>query len=290
MSGFGAERRWVERQLAALGIRPQRAAGQHFLLDHSVVADAVAAAGLSRTTTVLEIGPGLGVLTEALLAVAGRVIAVEVERRFVAHLTRAFSGQPAFQIKRANLFDVDLNELVGDFQYVVVANLPYSITGLALRNFLTVPPRPVRLVLLLQREVAERIAASPGALSILGVMVQATATVTRLKEVPPESFWPEPAVASTLVKLELFPEPLDVRLGIAADRFFRVVRMGFTGRRKQLKNSLAAGLGVPPDELEPLLAECGVARTARAQELPVETWREMARKIAMKYFDRSEKK
>jgi 16S rRNA (adenine1518-N6/adenine1519-N6)-dimethyltransferase len=287
---FAAERRRVQRELAALGISPQRAAGQHFLLDRSLVRDAVAAAAVGKRDTVLEVGPGLGILTEALVRAAARVTAVEVERHFAIFLKSKFRAERSFTLIRANLFDVDLAAYVQDRAYAVVSNLPYSITGLALRNFLTVPPRPDRMVLLLQREVAERVSAKPGALSILGVLAQATADVRIVRTVPPEVFWPEPAVESALVKFELYPATLEERLGVPERLFFRVVRMGFAGRRKQIKNSLAAGLAAPAGEIARALVESGIPPTARPQEISVTAWAELVRIITQKHFDITEKK
>jgi 16S rRNA (adenine1518-N6/adenine1519-N6)-dimethyltransferase len=283
-------REQIVRELARLGVTPERWRGQNFLLDGTVAEDAVKAAELTADSNVLEVGPGLGVLTSTLLATGARVVAVELERKFAQALTVRFRNNPKLTVISANLFDVKLGEFFSDGEFSVVANLPYSITGLALRNLLTLPPHPARLILLLQREVAERIAAPAGALSILGVMVQAHATVSVLRTVPPESFWPEPKVFSALVRIDRYPNSVEQRWGISETELMRVVRMGFSARRKQVRNTLAAGSGLEPGAVALLLASVGVKPAARAQELTLDQWVSISKEILQKSFDRNEKK
>lgn len=284
----GVERARLSAELARLGVTPRRWRGQNFLLDRSVAEDAVRAAGLTPEDSVLEIGPGLGILTAELVRTGARVVAVELEPHFVRALRSKFRDAPQLTVVESNLFEVHLYEHFSD-GYTVVANLPYSITGLALRNLLTLPPHPIRLVLLLQREVAERIAAPIGKLSILGVMVQAHATVSILREVPPGSFWPEPEVFSSLVRLDHHPRSMEERFSVSEPELMRVVRLGFSARRKLLKNNLAAGLGIPTGTIGSLLESMGIAPGVRAQEVSVEQWAAIA-KAYKKVFDRSEKK
>lgn len=255
-----------------------------------MVTDAVAAAELKPGEPVLEIGPGLGVLTEALVASKAHVTAVELERVFAAALRRRFRRAEHLSVVPGSIFDLDLASYFSDQRYTVVSNLPYSITGLFLRNILTVPPRPRRAVLLLQLEVAERLTAAPGCGSLLGVLAHATGVPRLLRRVSPESFWPPPKVESALVRLDLYPGSTEQRLGVELEVLLRVARMGFAARRKTIANTLSAGLNVPRAEVLPLLAESGIGETARAQELTLEQWAKVTQIILKKFFDRSEKK
>lgn len=257
----------IQRALRKIGLRPQAAAGQNFLLDETVVERMIQAADIQAGDKVLEIGPGLGILTEGLLQAGAEVVAVELDQRLAEYARQKFADFPGFQLVHGDIFKVRLPDIFEDGDYKLVANLPYSSTSLIFRNFLTLPPRPSSLTVMVQRDVAERIAAAPGALSILAVMVQYYGHVNIVCEVPAESFYPTPRIESSVLQVDqLQPvRPTDKKL-------FHVIRAGFSARRKQVQNSLAGTLHRPTPEVAAALASIGVEPTIRAQEIPVGTW------------------
>ncbi len=265
----------LKQLLKQIGLRPDQAAGQNFLLDETIAEQMVSAAGVSAGETVLEIGPGLGILTEALLNAGAEVIGVELDRRLAGYLQHHFAAHPGFQLVQNDIFRVNLNEHVHDGDYQLVANLPYSSTALVFRNFLTLVPRPNSLTVMVQREVAHRITARPGDLSTLAVMVQYYSQVERLFDVPAQKFYPVPAVESSVIHCHhLRPvQPSDKKL-------FQVVRAGFSSRRKLLANSLAGSLRLPVAKVSSGLRKIGLSATARAQEIPVEIWPKIAKLVS----------
>lgn len=262
----------VKKLLHKIGLRPQQAAGQSFLLEETIAERMVAAANIRPGQKVLEIGPGLGILTEALLNVGAEVVGVELDRRLAAYARRRLADHPGFELIEGDIFRVRLAELVNDNEYCLVANLPYSATSLVFRNFLTLPPRPTSMTVMIQREVAERMTAAPSDLSTLAVMVQHYSQVERLFDVAPESFFPRPTVHSSVVHCHHLRsvDPDDKKL-------FRVVRAGFSARRKLLANSLAGSLHLPVAKVSAELTALGLSSTARAQEIPVATWPKIAK-------------
>ncbi len=257
--------------LRGYGLQARKSLGQHFLVDEKALATVLAAAELGSEDTVIEVGPGLGVLTEELAACAGRVIAVELDERLAAALGERLASQDNVSVVAGNILEVDLAELLGDAtSYKVVANLPYYITSLVLRRFLEAPQRPETMVVMVQREVAETIAAAPGAMSLLSVSVQFYGEPVIVGIVPAASFYPPPAVDSAILKITASTSH---RLAVADHPgFFELVRAGFRASRKQLANSLANGLGRPRDEVLPLLEAAGIDPKRRAQTLSVDEW------------------
>jgi len=287
-------------QLAALGIHPKKGLGQNFLVDPAHRARIVAAAELTPADTVLEVGPGPGVLTELIAQQAGRVVTVELDDRLIPILRERFAGQPHVSIVYADILKVDVGALMlearswkleaGDqgqpsassiqlpaSSYKVVANLPYYITSAAIRHLLESVPPPELLVLTVQREVAERMVASPPDMSLLALGVQFYATAHIVEHIPAGAFYPKPKVDSAVVRLERRPEP--VVSGVTADAFFRAARAGFSQPRKQLRNSLAAGLAVPPTKAEAWLTGAGIAPQRRAETLTLQEWGALARTV-----------
>jgi len=284
-------------QLAALGIHPKKGLGQNFLVDPAHRARIVAAADLTPADTVLEVGPGPGVLTELIAQQAGRVVAVELDDRLIPILRERFAGQPHVSIVHADILKVDVGALMlearswkleagGQGQpsassiqlpassYKVVANLPYYITSAAIRHLLESVPPPELLVLTVQREVAERMVASPPDMSLLALGVQFYATARIVEHIPAGAFYPKPKVDSAVVRLERRPEP--VVSGVTAEAFFRAARAGFSQPRKQLRNSLAAGMAVPPAQAEAWLTGAGIAPQRRAETLTLAEWGALA--------------
>lgn len=257
-------------------IEPRREQGQNFLLHDKIVASMIAAAQLTPNDTVLEIGPGLGILTTALAAHAGRVVAVEQDRTLCQAL------QPLVkQYKNITLINEDIRTFhtaqhgLEHQQYLIVANLPYSITSWILRQFTEYAPAPKRMVVMIQKEVAERVASTPGSMSILSVAVQLFCTVKILRTVTRSNFYPVPNVDSAVILLERRPQPLSSDPAA----LMKLVKIGFAAKRKQLQNTIQAGTRIPAEQTIAALTSIGLLPTARPQELSVEQWELLRRAL-----------
>jgi 16S rRNA (adenine1518-N6/adenine1519-N6)-dimethyltransferase len=262
-------------QLSAFGIRPKKGLGQNFLVDPAYRARIVAAADLTPDDVVLEVGPGPGVLTELLGQQASRVVAVELDDRLIPFLRQRFVGQPHVSIVHGDILETNPAQLVEGSPYKVVANLPYYITSAVIRHLLESVPAPDALVLTVQREVAERMVAQPPDMSLLALGTQFYSTGKIVARIPPGAFYPVPKVESAVVRLDRRAEP--IARDITADRFFEVARAGFSQPRKQLRNSLAAGVGIAPAEVEAWLGRAGIDPKRRAETLTLGEWAELAR-------------
>jgi 16S rRNA (adenine1518-N6/adenine1519-N6)-dimethyltransferase len=265
--------RYVQRRLREAGLRPRHNLSQNFLASVDVLEGILLEADPSPGRGVLEIGPGLGFLTGGLLAAGAPVTAVELDRGLVAILRETFPDEleaGALRIVEGDALDQDLVNLVPP-PYDVVANLPYHITSPILHRLLGRAPRANRLVLMVQREVAERVAAAPGAMSYLSVFCQYHARARVAFRVPREAFEPAPKVESAILVLE--PYPTDDRLDAAAEeRLWRVVMAAFRERRKMIHNVLVRQLPVPADRVDAALDAAGIARDRRPQTVGVGEW------------------
>jgi 16S rRNA (adenine1518-N6/adenine1519-N6)-dimethyltransferase len=264
----------VRRTLRAAGVRPSHRLSQNFLADVDVLDAILDEADPAPDARVLEIGPGLGVLTGGLLDEGARVTAVELDERMVELLHERFAAaldDGRLRLIEGDALDQDLVHLV-EPPFDVVANLPYHVTSPTLHRLLGKAPRPRRLVLMVQREVAERIAAPPGSMSYLSVFVQYHARVRIAFRVPREAFEPAPDVESAVIVLEPFDET--DRLDPATeDDLWRLVQAGFRERRKMLHNVLRRQLaGVAPERVDRALADAGIAPDRRPQTLAVGEW------------------
>ncbi len=261
------------------GIKPARELGQHFLVDAAVLDDIVRVAALPSLCAVIEIGPGFGVLTERLAEGSREVFAIELDAKLAQVLQGKFSAYPHVHVVHDDIFRWlrASTAVVASKPYAIVANLPYNIASHVLRVFLELSPKPVQMTVLLQKEVAERLTASAGDTSVLSIMAQAYANPRLVRTIAQSSFWPEPAVESALVVLDApqwkFPQ-------IAERDFFRVVKAGFSARRKKLVNNLAAVLRLSSDDAHHALSSAGIPRLARAQELTLEQWAELVLEIS----------
>jgi 16S rRNA (adenine1518-N6/adenine1519-N6)-dimethyltransferase len=278
----------VRRLLEQWNIRPSKGLGQSFLRDQAALEKIVAAAELAPDDVVLEVGAGLGTLTERLVREAGHIVAVELDGRLMPVLQSVLSGYDNITLVQGDILALDPVALVRSHQqatshqqpvtsnqYKVVANLPYYITSAILRHLLEARVRPQRMVVTVQREVAERIVARPGEMSLLAVSVQFYGQPQVLFRIKPGGFYPAPAVESAVVRIDAHdmpPVPVE-----DVDGFFRVVRAGFAQRRKQLRNTLAARLRRSPDEVAVRLARVGVDPRRRAETLSLEEWGMVAR-------------
>ena len=264
----------VRRTLKDAGLRARHAMSQNFLADPDVLEAILAEADPAPGSRVLEIGPGLGFLTGGLLEAGAEVTAVELDRGLAAFLRDRFAEEletGRLRLIDGDALDLDLTTVVPP-PYDVVANLPYHITSPILHRLLGETPRPERLVLMVQREVAERIAAPPGGMSYLSVFVQYHARVRVAFEVPPEAFEPEPAVRSAVIVVE--PYPADDRLPspAAEDALWRLVQASFRERRKMIHNVLTRQLPLPPARVDAALEATAIAPTRRPQTLSVGEW------------------
>lgn len=266
-----------KRLLDSYGISPKKSLGQNFLHDPNALDKIIRAAELRPEETVLEIGPGTGALTDWLASVARRVIAVELDDRLIPLLQYRFSDYPNVTLVHADILEVNLSlHIRPDEPYCVVANLPYYITSAILRYLFEQPHKARRLVVMVQNEVADRLVAPPGDLSLLSVSVQYYGRPRIMARLSPAIFWPRPDVTSALVRIDTYADgerPVQV-----ADeaQFFRVVRAGFSQKRKQLVNALSASLGIDKEAATALLTAAGIAPTRRAETLTLAEWAALA--------------
>ncbi|HVL53259.1 MAG TPA: 16S rRNA (adenine(1518)-N(6)/adenine(1519)-N(6))-dimethyltransferase RsmA [Vitreimonas sp.] len=264
----------VRRTLRDAGLRARHGLSQNFLADPDVLEAILDEAAPDPGRRILEIGPGLGFLTAALLDAGANVTAVELDRGLARYLRDRFADALAderLRLVEGDALDQNLTQLV-PAPYDVVANLPYHITSPILHRLLGEPPRPERLVLMVQREVGERIAAPAGKMSYLSVFVQYHARVRIALDVPPEAFEPEPAVASAVIVLAPYPEDDRLPDPAAEDELWRLVQAGFRERRKMLHNVLVRQLGMPADRIRAVLAAAGIDPDRRPQTLAVGEW------------------
>jgi 16S rRNA (adenine1518-N6/adenine1519-N6)-dimethyltransferase len=259
--------------LRQLNLRPSKGRGQTFLIDETVLDTILNAAELTSADTVLEIGPGLGILTTALAQRAGHVLAVELDPRLADHVRKGLGMFPNVRLIVGDILTLPAADLPVP-PYKVVANIPYSITSALLRRFLEIPTRPSRLVLMVQKEVAQRIVATPGRLSVLAISVQFYATPRLVATVPASAFYPAPEVESAVLCLDTLSEP---PVDVPASRFFRTVTAGFSQKRKQLHNSLGGGLGIPAAEMTRLLRSVSIDESRRAETLTLSEWAAITR-------------
>ena len=249
---------------------PKKSLGQHWLKDPEILADIAEAAELTGDDVVLEIGPGLGTLTSRLLARANSVTAVEFDADLARKLPGQFPGKKLTVVNQ-DILQFDLNQLPKN--YKVVANVPYYITSKIVEKLMTAENKPSVAVLLVQKEVAERIAAEAGNMSVLSVSVQIFAEAEIDIEVPRQFFTPPPKVDSQVVVLRTRNNPL-----IAPEDqrdLFRIVKAGFSAKRKKLRSSLSGGLGIDKSVAEELLKNAGISPDARAEDLAIEDWKRL---------------
>ena len=273
----------VRRQLRAEGLRARHSLSQNFLADPDVLQSILDLAAPESDRRILEIGPGLGILTAGLLDGGASVTAVELDRGLAGRLGRTQSDaidRGSLRLVQGDILDQKIVDLI-EAPYEVVANVPYHITSPILHRFLGRPPRPERLVLMLQREVAERISAAPGAMSYLSVFVQYHAAVRIAFVVPRDAFEPAPDVESAVVEIHPHdPSGEHPRLSVAdEDHLWRVVQAGFRERRKKLHNVLARQLPISGAEAARALAAAGIDGDRRPQTLSVDEW--LALRIAI---------
>ncbi|MFH1048789.1 MAG: 16S rRNA (adenine(1518)-N(6)/adenine(1519)-N(6))-dimethyltransferase RsmA [Patescibacteria group bacterium] len=288
----------IKNILGKFKFAPNKFLGQNFLIDEKVLEKIIEAADLQEGDNVIEIGPGLGVLTQALLAKGANVQAIEKDKDLIPLLEENLREFKNLKIINGDFLQVDFKKiktfLLGSLasksdlearlpsnsgnvnSYKVVSNIPYYITSPVLRKILSAQIKPQEIVFLVQREVAERISAKPGQMSFISVFVQFYGAPSVAEIVRPESFWPAPKVESAILKIVLDKKP--AQEGSELKDFWRLVKIGFSSRRKTLANNLAAGYHIKPDGARDLLKSLGFSDKTRAQELSVEDWLKLAKK------------
>ena len=272
----------AKRLLRRFGLRARKGLGQHFLIDKGVLELTTSAAELTPSDIVIEVGPGLGVLTRELARRVGWLFAIELDSRLAAILQNNLApfgnvtviNGDALKINPLSLLSKVPVSLPGPTEtplsYKVVANLPYYITSPVLRHFLEATVKPRLMVLMVQKEVAEAITAGPGRMSVLGVSVQFYGRPEIISRVSAACFYPTPEVDSAILRIKVYPQPAVAVADVSG--FFSLVRAGFSTARKQLVNSLSQGLKLPKAEVLPLLQEAQVAPQRRAETLTLEEW------------------
>ncbi len=260
----------VPQLLRQYGLYPDKRLGQHFLVNPVALERIVEAAALQPEEQVLEVGPGVGSLTVRLAPRVRRLVAVEVDERLRMVLERVLHPYPQVEVVFGDILAQDVAALMGEKPYVVVANLPYYITGAILRHLLSAWLRPARMVLTVQREVAQRLVAKPGKMSLLGVSVQVFGRPELVMRLPRGAFYPLPEVESAVVRVVLEEQPRVPEAHLPL--FFRLAKAAFAQRRKNLRNTLAAGLGWDKARVEALLRAAGIDPTQRAEALEMAQW------------------
>jgi 16S rRNA (adenine1518-N6/adenine1519-N6)-dimethyltransferase len=272
----------AKSQLHRLGTRAKKGLGQHFLVDQGVLEKIISAAELEPSDTVIEVGPGLGILTGELVKKAANVIAIEADSKLASSLQKTFSKIPQLTVLNADVLEIDPREIFAKKRqsYKIVANLPYYIAAPILRHFLEASLKPSLMVVMVQKEVGQSIVAAPGDMSILGISVQLYGKPTIVDYVPAQSFYPQPKVDSAIVRIDVYPKPAIEVESIAG--FFEIVKAGFSAPRKQIRNSLALGLQVTSAEVVKLLEEAGIAPQRRPETLSLEEWAKLHRAFVSK--------
>jgi 16S rRNA (adenine1518-N6/adenine1519-N6)-dimethyltransferase len=256
--------------LTKYGLKADKSLGQNFLQEPEYLEAISRAADISPGDTVLEIGPGLGSLTRYLSLLAQSVTAVELDHDLIPVLQNILASYPNIKIVEGDILRISPSSLFGESDYLVVANVPYYITSAIFRHLLDSNPRPKRIVLTVQKEVAERICAKPGDLSLLALSVQIFGTPEIIKIIPAEAFFPIPKVDSAIIRVEMEPTPLIAPELI--NSFFHLAKAGFSQKRKTLRNSLSAGLRLSTSETNGMLLNCSIDPIRRAETLSIKEW------------------
>ena len=273
--------------LEQYGIRPSKGLGQNFLVDRAVLDRIVQASEAGPGDIVLEVGPGVGVVTQQLAGRGATVVCVELDRKMVAILAKTLQGLESVHIIQGDILETDpvaaLRQSLGladvqQLQYKVVANLPYYITSAALRHLLSARVRPQVMTVMVQKEVADRILAQPGDLSLLAISIQVFGDPEKIIRVPASAFYPRPKVDSTVLRIRVLPEPRIPEAELTT--FFRVVAAGYGQKRKQLHNSLAHNLPLAHEAVLDSMARADIAPDRRPQTLRIEEWGALARALA----------
>ena len=259
------------------GLRAHKGLGQNFLQDPLALEKIVDAAEIQPTDTVLEIGPGLGSLTRYLASSAKAVVAVELDPNLLQPLKAILSPYPNVRLIHGDILKLSPRDLITEKDYLVVANIPYYITSAVIRHQLENEPKPRRIVLTVQKEVAQRICAAPGDMSLLALSVQVYGRPHIAAHIPADAFFPAPKVDSAVLIVDIYVSPL-VKPELL-DRFFKLIKAGFSQKRKTLRNSLSSGFRISPADAADLLTRANIDPRRRAETLSIEEWEIVATKL-----------
>ena len=260
----------VAELLRQYNLRANKRLGQNFLQDTHALEKIVEAAAIQPTDIVLEIGPGLGSLTRHLAAQAHKVIAIELDDRLFPPLEAVIAPYQNIQLVQGDILNIEPQKISEQDDYLVVANIPYYITSAVIRHLLGSTPSPRRIVLTIQKEVAERICAKPGNMSLLALSVQVYGQPRIAAYIPAGAFYPAPKVDSAVLVVDTYPTPL-VPADLL-DTFFLLIKAGFSQKRKKLRNSLSAGMRLSTVKTEELLQAVEIDPQGRAETLSLEEW------------------
>ncbi|MCD4761887.1 16S rRNA (adenine(1518)-N(6)/adenine(1519)-N(6))-dimethyltransferase RsmA [bacterium] len=257
-----------------LNIVPRRGMGQNFLVEENFYTAMIEASRISAKDFVLEVGPGLGFLTRLITEKAGQITTVELDKKIAVYLreNRALADLENLKIIQGDILTL-LNKIDLPKEYKIVANLPYNITSRFLKNVYFLDNGPVLMTLMLQKEIAERIVANPPKMSILAISIQLYASPEIIIDVPRTAFWPVPQVDSAIISFKKAdPSRIIKNFNKKEKKFFQTVKIGFSAKRKMLKNNLSAGFKTPTREIEEMLLKIGISPKARAQDLSLKDW------------------
>lgn len=262
--------------LKRYGLRADKSLGQNFLQDDSVLEKIANTAEILEDDCVLEIGPGLGSLTRYLAVSAKQVTAVELDRDLLAPLRAVLSPYQNVRVVHGDILKLPISELIDQPNYIVAANIPYNITSAIIRHLLEGDIKPRRVVLTIQKEVAERICAKPGDLSLLALSVQVYGQPSIVAKIPAGAFHPAPNVDSAILRIDIYDEPLIPNS--LMNTFFKLIKAGFAQKRKTLRNSLSSGLHIPTLATEALLTSANIDPMRRAETLSITEWKSLCEK------------
>jgi 16S rRNA (adenine1518-N6/adenine1519-N6)-dimethyltransferase len=261
--------------LKRYGLRADKALGQNFLQDNSALEKIANAAEILSDDSVLEIGPGLGSLTRYLAISAKQVAAVELDPDLLPPLKAILQPYPNVRVVHGDILELKISDLIHQPGYIVAANIPYNITSAIIRHLLEGDIKPRRVVLTIQKEVAERICAKPGDLSLLALSVQVYGKPSIAAKIPAGAFHPVPSVDSAILRIDIYKEPLiPVEL---LKTFFKLIRAGFGQKRKTLRNSLSAGLNISAQQAVDILNAAEIDFMRRAETLSIEEWKRLCK-------------
>ncbi len=271
MSGFSLPPLDIPALLKEYNLRPSKGLGQNFLRDNQALQKVVNAAEPKMDDSVLEVGAGLGSLTRYLALAVKSVVAVELDTRLFSALKTTLAPYNNIRLVQGDILKLDPAELMDTPDYLVVANIPYYITSAIIRHLLESNPKPRRVVLTIQQEVAERICALPGEMSLLALSVQVYGRPQIKADIPAGAFYPSPKVDSCVLCVDIYSEP--VIPVPQMETFFSLARAGFSQKRKTLRNSISAGMRIPPGEAQEKLTAAGIDPQRRAETLDLEEWK-----------------
>jgi 16S rRNA (adenine1518-N6/adenine1519-N6)-dimethyltransferase len=270
----------VQQLLRFHHLSPRKSLGQNFLVDHSALEKVIDCANVSRQDEILEIGAGLGSLTRFLARSARRVVAVELDHHLIPILEDVLGQEENVELIQADILKLDPAQIMQADGYLVIANIPYYITSAIIRHLLESAVKPKRLVLTIQREVAQRVCALPGDMSLLALSVQVYGRPSIAARIPAGAFYPPPNVDSAVIRVDIYAEPFIPRQQL--ETFFSLAKAGFGQKRKMLRKSLSSGLGWSAENMEELLIKSDIDPTRRAETLSLEEWKNLTENFSAK--------